>query len=326
MPTVSVIIPVYNGEKYISQTLDSVFAQTFQDFEVIVVDDGSTDGTEAALRPYAGRIILLKNDHGGPAASRNLGINAARGDLVAFLDADDLWLPTKLENQVAFATAHPEYGIITTDAATFDETGVTEYSAAACKHIPSGYVLKDLLFDNWIGTSCAMVRRECFTKVGTFDQDAFVRGEDWVMWMRIAAVYPVYFLDDVLIHYRVHSQSYSRANLEKQFRDLFVNFDKVERLVPQLSPALLREARFKVCLRRGSEDLRNMELERARSKLRMALRYRRWHAKTLILLGIACLPPGVVRVLKSMAKRLRRATPLEKEAGRLPASVNCPER
>jgi glycosyltransferase involved in cell wall biosynthesis len=325
MPIVSVVIPVYNGERFISQTLDSVFAQTFQDFEVIVVDDGSTDGTEAVLRTYADRILYIKNDHGGPASSRNRGIAASQGSLIAFLDADDLWLPTKLEKQVAFATNHPEYGIITTDAATFDETGVTEASAAAHKHIPSGYVLKDLLFDNWIGTSCAMVRRECFAKIGTFDQDAFVRGEDWVMWMRIAAVYPVYFLDDVLVHYRVHSQSYSRANLEKQFCDLFTNFEKVERLIPQLPPALLREAKFRVCLRRGSEDLRNLELPRAQSKLRLALSYRRWNAKVIVLLAIAHLPPRLVDALKGTLKKLRGILH-EKQAGHLSASDNCPER
>jgi glycosyltransferase involved in cell wall biosynthesis len=306
MPKVSVIIPVYNGERYIAATLETVFEQTFRDFEVIVVDDGSTDGTEAILRHYGSKIVYLKNDHGGPASSRNLGISVARGDFIAFLDADDLWLPTKLERQVAFAALHPDFGIITTDAATFDHTGVTEASAAAHKYIPSGHVLNELLFDNWIGTSCAMVRRECFEKVGPFDQEAFVRGEDWVMWMRIAAIYPVYFLNEVLIHYRVHSQNYSRADLEKQFRDLFINFDKVERAIPQLAarPDLMRKARFLVCLRRGTRDLQTLVLEGARNKLRMALHYRPWSVRAWLLLGTAHLP---LRVLGAARKTIRAA-------------------
>src|SRR5260370_2166038 len=85
MPQVSVIIPVYNGEKYIAQALDSVFAQTFRDFEIIVIDDGSTDGTEAILRHYGDKIVYLKNDHGGPASSRNLCISFAPPDLLSFL-------------------------------------------------------------------------------------------------------------------------------------------------------------------------------------------------------------------------------------------------
>lgn len=326
MPQVSVIIPVYNGEKYIAQALDSVFAQTFRDFEIIVIDDGSTDRTESILRQYGDKIVYLKNDHGGPASSRNLGISVARGDFIAFLDADDIWLPTKLERQVAFAALHPDFGIITTDAATFDHTGITEASAAAHKYIPSGHVLKELLFDNWIGTSCAMVRHECFKSVGTFDQEAFVRGEDWVMWMRIAALYPVYFLNEVLIHYRVHSQSYSRADLEKQFRDLFINFEKVERLIPQLPPDLLREARFRVCLRRGAEDLRNLDSQRARGKLRMALQYKPWHAKSFVLLSLAYLPPRLLGLLKGAGKGTMRMLLPKKQAGQPGSSANCLER
>jgi glycosyltransferase involved in cell wall biosynthesis len=161
MPTVSVIIPVYNGQEYVAATLESVFEQTFLDFEVIVIDDGSTDRTEAILERFHDKIILLKNSHKGPASSRNLGLEASRGSLVAFLDSDDLWLRHKLERQVSIADSHPEYGIITTDIAKFDSTGITVPSCSALRSpIPSGCVLEKLILDNWIGTSCAMVRRE----------------------------------------------------------------------------------------------------------------------------------------------------------------------
>src|SRR5260370_13696135 len=153
-----------------------------------------------------------------------------------------------------------------------------------------------------------MVRHECFKRVGTFDQEAFVRGEDWVMWMRIAALYPVYFLNEVLIHYRVHSQSYSRANLEKQFQDLSITLDKVEQAIPQLAARreLMREAKFQVCLRRGMDDLRNLATDRARDKLRLALRYEPWSAKAWVLFGIAHLPSQTLRKLRSSARGGRR--------------------
>src|SRR5260370_14082354 len=137
-----------------------------------------------------------------------------------------------------------------------------------------------------------MVRHECFKRVGTFDQEAFVRGEDWVMWMRIAALYPVYFLNEVLIHYRVHSQSYSRANLEKQFQDLFINLDKVEQAIPQLAarPELMREAKFQVCLRRGLDHFRDPATERARDKLPLALRYEASSPKTCAVFSLDHIP------------------------------------
>ena len=150
--------------------------------------------------------------------------------------SDYLWHPEKLEKQVACAEARPGYGIITTDAAVFDGTGILATSSKAGKYIPSGFVLEHLLFDNWIGTSCAMVRRACFEKVGKFDEERFVWGEDWIMWMRIAAEYPVYFLDEVLVQYRVHPQGYSRANLEKHFQDLLYDLDKLERSISTLCP------------------------------------------------------------------------------------------
>jgi glycosyltransferase involved in cell wall biosynthesis len=318
MPLVSVIIPVYNGEKFIGQALESVYSQTFRDFEVVVIDDGSTDGTLSVLDAYRDRLILLKNSHGGPASSRNRGLEIARGSFIAFLDADDIWVPSKLERQVAVALAHPEYGIITADAATFDHTGITEQSAAAHKFIPSGFVLEALLFDNWIANSCVLVRRECFDKVGFFDEDPFVRGEDWIMWMRIAAHYQVFFQNEVLLHYRRHGQNYSHTNLEKQFDDLFINFDKVERQISKLAarPDLMREAKFRVCFRRGKDDLRILALDRARAKLRRAVGYKPLSAKAWLLLGVAYIPSQVLAPLRNLMRACRRLIRHQTETGR----------
>jgi len=329
MPKVSVIIPVYNCEKYIAQTLDSVFSQSLQDFEVIVVNDGSTDRTEEVLSKYRQRITHLQNDHRGPASSRNRGLDVARGSHIAFLDADDLWHPAKLEKQLAFAEKHPEYGIITTDAANFDETGILDVSTAAFhKFIPSGDVLEHLLFDNWIGTSCAMIRRACFEKVGGFDEERFVWGEDWIMWMRVAAEYPVYFIDEVLVQYRMHSQGYSRANLEKHYRDLLYDLDKLERTVPRLAarPDLVREAKYRLSVKSGWDDLQGLQLEGAKDKLRRAVNYKPYDAPAMLLLGLAHFPPRLLSGLKSMLKAGRRSLPPWKQKDRAASAANCPER
>lgn len=312
MPQVSVIIPVYNGENYIREALESVFAQTFRDLEVIVVNDGSTDRTEEYLRSYSGRIVYLTNGHKGPGPSRNLGIKAARGDLIAFLDADDLWLPKKIQRQVEVAERYPEFGVITTDAAVFDHSGILAASSKGGEPIASGHVIEKLLFRNWIGLSCAMVRRECLQKVGGFDEDPFVTGEDWVLWMRIAADYPVYFVDEVLVHYRLHPQSYSRANLEKQFLDLLINLQKIER-IPYFAerPQLLREAKFRICWGRSWDNLRGGQTELARDKLRRCIRLKPYNPRVWGSLVLAHTPSAVLRIFKSAisAARKMRAAP-----------------
>jgi glycosyltransferase involved in cell wall biosynthesis len=307
MPLVSVIIPVHNGEKYIREAVDSVLAQTFTDFEIIVVNDNSSDRTEEYLREYGNRVVVLTNTGKGPGPSRNMGVKAARGSLIAFLDADDAWFPTKLEKQVAIATSNLRYGIITCDAEVFNDAGIVASSSKEDQPISNGDVMEVLLFHNWIGTSCVLVRKECIEEAGYFHETPFIRGEDWVLWMQIASRHHVYFVDEVLVRYRLHSQSYSRANLEKQFSDLFHNLEIVERTIPRLTakPELLREARFRICWRRGWDDLTGLSLDLAREKFRQCRIYKPYNPKVWAALAAAYTPSFVLRSLKNAARATR---------------------
>src|SRR5438477_8352790 len=112
---VSVVIPTFNSADYLVQAIQSVLAQTYQDFEIIVVDDASTDNTNGVLQSFADRICYVRQDRGGPSAARNRGILQARGELIAFLDADDLWRPTKLARQVDYLKCHPQACLVYTD-------------------------------------------------------------------------------------------------------------------------------------------------------------------------------------------------------------------
>ena len=131
-PLVSVIIPAYNSADFIDEALKSVFDQTYKDLEIIVVDDGSTDDTRAVLEKYGDRVNYHYQDNNGPASARNRGIKLARGKYIAFLDADDLWLPTKLEKQVALFKNRENLGFVTTGVCSFDENG--DYGFATYKH------------------------------------------------------------------------------------------------------------------------------------------------------------------------------------------------
>src|SRR5215831_9468158 len=112
VPIVSVVIPTYNNARFLPEALDSLLGQTYRDFELIVVDDGSTDDTLEVLKPYRHLIRYVRKENGGPASARNLGIRHASGELIAFQDADDIWLPDKLQLQVDYLREHPEVGLV----------------------------------------------------------------------------------------------------------------------------------------------------------------------------------------------------------------------
>jgi glycosyltransferase involved in cell wall biosynthesis len=306
MPTVTVIIPTHNDGAFIEEALESVLNQTFRDFDIIVVNDGSTDDTEQRLANYRGRIMYQYQECRGPAASRNWAVRATRSPLVAFLDADDLWLPSKLEKQVRFAQANPSFGIITTDVEWFNEYGVANSSLKSRYDISNGFVLEQLIFQNWISTSAAMVRRECFGRAGWFDEDRGVFGEDWMMWVQIAAQYHVQFLDEVLTRRRVRPNSFEQRNAEAQFQNLFRNLEKLRSTIPQLSirPELFREAAYRICLARGKEDLRLLNTAGARNKFRRAVGYFPFHPQPWIFFIASLLPTRLLR----LAKRALRAT------------------
>ena len=201
LPLVSVIIPVYNAEAFLPAALDSVLAQDYPHREILVVDDGSTDGSADVARDR-GTVQLLQEANLGPAAARNLAIAAARGDLLAFLDADDRWLPRKLSTQVRHLQAHPEHGYAICRMRTFCEPGCTLDAAFNARHY-AGEPVATI-------PSALVVRCEIFAKVGLFDPrlraaedfDWFVRANDLV----IAAG----TIDEVLLEKRIHRTNLSR--------------------------------------------------------------------------------------------------------------------
>jgi len=220
MPTsrVSVIIPVYNCERYIADAIRSVQAQTHPPFEIIVVDDGSTDKTGAVVRA-CGTVKYLRQENRGEPAARNLGIEHAAGDLIAFLDGDDLWTPDKLAVQVPYLEEHPGYAMVYGDMTTFDDRGTIDESVKQRFHItfPEGNIFLPLFKETLFGSGSVVVRKECFHKVGPFDESLLV-GSDYEMWLRIARNFAVGYVDRPVLMYRQHS-SMSTLNLGRALQD-----------------------------------------------------------------------------------------------------------
>lgn len=220
MPRVSIIIPSYNSLKYLPETLQSVLEQDFSDFEVIVVNDGSTDGTEAWFNANIEdpRLKLITQPNQGPSAARNTGIAVAQGEYIAFLDSDDLWHPSKLSKQIEVLDSNPECALVYSWLANIDPQG--NPTGKVRSYFNQGMVWPELVMHNFIGCgSNAMVRSRCFLELGLFDP-ATTGIEDWDMWLRIADRYPFRVIQEALVYYRQHPASLSNnwTVLEKSFQ------------------------------------------------------------------------------------------------------------
>lgn len=212
-PKVSVIVPVYNAQKYLPESIRSILAQTYTDYELIIVDDGSTDQSVSVIKNFQkkhpDKITLIQKENGGPASARNVGIKAAAGEYIAFNDADDLWLRSKLQRQLAFFEVQsPEVGIVYTERLNFDHEGLYLVSKHRQK-FAKGSIYRELLKSNFIPNNSVMVRRKCFDVVGLFDESLGII-EDYDMWLRIALKYQISFLPEVLSLYRLHPEGRSK--------------------------------------------------------------------------------------------------------------------
>jgi glycosyltransferase involved in cell wall biosynthesis len=225
MPQVSVIIPTCNRALFLRAAIESVLNQTFQDFEIIVVDDASNDETAETVRSLAdGRIRYLRHERKkGQGATRNAGIRDARGEYIALLDDDDEWLPTKLQKQVALLDALPnQVGLIYTGFFRIDASSKRVLSEVLPKE--RGNVFHALCRGNWIGTcSTVLLRRSCFDNAGLFDED-LASGADYDLWLRISKEFEVDFINEPLVFYNVHNNRISTnyesltSGLEAQLR------------------------------------------------------------------------------------------------------------
>lgn len=227
-PRVSVVMPVYNGESYLAEAIDSILSQTMTDFELLVVNDGSTDGSKAIVKSYDDpRIRLIETEaNSGVVAARNLGLAHAGGEYIALLDCDDFAYPSRLAEQAAFMDEHPEFGMIGSWVEIMDEKGrstgdVWRLDAAAEE------TSSILLFHNYIAQSAAFIRKKSLPD--DLYQPDFAGTEDFELWVRMARAWQVWNLPRVLVKYRVHSASIS-----------FVHAERIEQSVQEIIRRQLR--------------------------------------------------------------------------------------
>ncbi len=206
-PLVSVIIPTYNRADLLGQTLDSITKQTFRDYEIVVIDDGSTDGTHELVADRSEPIRFLEQEHRGASAARNHAVAEARGALVAFLDSDDLWQPHFLEEVAGAVDARPDAALGYSDFRTIDSSGRVLRGHVKRQH--GGQVVDRLFESIFIHTSCVVARRKVILEAGGFDEQ-LQANEDYELWLRLSLRYPFVSVPKPLCLRRSHNGSLSR--------------------------------------------------------------------------------------------------------------------
>ena len=254
---VSVVIPTFNNGKYIIQALESVLSQSYREYEIIIIDDGSTDGTRKLLEQFKDRTRYCYQENQGLAVARNRGLEESRGEFITYLDADDVWLPDNLKMKVDVLQKHPELGGVFSDFTVFDERGIIHprgtkfvfpFFRRTGKDFPEifsheekisdgfaheiklyiGHVFSELFWGNFILPSSMVFRRDCALETGYFVPTMRTQ-QDYEYWLRFSKNYPLAYVDEVLVRYRKHSdQLTNHSNISRIFKAVIEIINRYE--------------------------------------------------------------------------------------------------
>jgi glycosyltransferase involved in cell wall biosynthesis len=231
---VSVVVPVYNGEQYLEKTVESILNQDYQNIELILVDDGSSDNSATLMKQLAEQDTRIKpfyNKNGGVAYARNFGIEQAQAEFIAFCDQDDLWLPTKLSKQIPLFK-NAEVGVVYCGAVA-DYVLYNKQVKHSLKNKHRGNVFSKLVLSNVITCCTAVVRKNYLDEVGGFDADRALMGvDDWHLWLKMALVCQCDFVNEHLAVHVFHGDNYS-SNDQKMHEAEIVCLDKIEHFSKQ---------------------------------------------------------------------------------------------
>jgi glycosyltransferase involved in cell wall biosynthesis len=294
-PTVSVILPCYNGEQFIHEAIASVLNQTFKDLEIIVVDDGSTDDSVKIIETFLGdkRVRLLRHSvNRGIPATRNTGIKDSSGSFISFLDQDDLWLPGKLEKQLAVFendTAR-DVGLVFSDIRVLNSEGRSrEHENRVTFDFNSASrleILRELLMRNFIPIISALIRSDCFDKIGLLDEEIKSGADDYDFCVRLAMKSTFVHMTEVLAVRREHGSNYT--NLERLYPDVMKIVDNLIESYPSLAGLKnKRESTFLYQL--GMSYCRSGIRDSARKTLKKSIQTRPCNVKAILAYGLCSL-------------------------------------
>ena len=220
-PLISVIVPVFNSARYIKNGLLSILSQTYKNYEIVIVDDGSDDHTREGIEEVKNsfkdrKIIILAQSHKGAGAARNLGLEHAQAELVAFLDSDDLWLPEKLQRTVNIFNSRQEINLVSHDLIRIYQNGYKEKFLLHRRYNPRADYFVNLYKSNCLVTSTVTVKKSILFKVGMFDED-FPPAEEYDLWLKMAHLVKPYYIKEPLGYYLIREGSQSE-NVDRRLR------------------------------------------------------------------------------------------------------------
>lgn len=303
VPEISVIIPTHNGARFIPHAIRSVMSQDFSDYEIIVVDDGSDDGTASEIRRQFPEVRVFSQSNGGPARARNHGIRVARGRYVAFLDDDDLWEPQKLSKQVRLLQSRNDLSMVFTDWVPFRDDG-TIGRASSRSTLMEGDLVRNIFLYSGVATPTVMVRKAILESVGGFDEELHI-GEDDNLWMRIALDAGVSHIPEVLVRVRVRAGSVSRDGATF-FREVSNHIELLPRRYPRLYDRLgeeaIRSKRGTIHRAAGYHFFERGDLAEARRHFLSSIRLEPTMLSARLFV-LSILPGPVLQVLKGVKRR-----------------------
>lgn len=295
--SVSVVIPAHNSAAWIRETLDSILTQTCPVLEILVVDDGSTDNIVDILRWYHEPVKYVYQGHRGVSSARNSGIRMAKGDFVAFIDADDFWHPGKIKAQLELLFEQ-ELMWVSCETQPFD-SNTQQAVKDLTLPMQDGDVLESLLMNNFIGSATPMIRRSVFDRAGYFNEAYEARiGEDWDMWLRIASYYPLGVVREKLAFQRLHSGStMSSTSMKEKVLCLVGVIERaVDREPRRLNP-LKHNALANIYYRAGVQLMKENQYGQAREYFFLELQCRPLKIESWIYLFMSMAGPGVSKML-----------------------------
>jgi len=283
VPSVSVIIPTYQRSHWVSEAIESVLAQTYKDYEIIVVNDGSTDNTAQVLNQFQDKIRIIEQDNKGSSAARNIAIQNSQGRYIAFLDDDDRWLPSKLEKQIALLESERKVGLIYSDMFLFDEKEVFPEPRGKKHPIHLGRISWMLfLFGSSVPlASSVVVRRETLDEIGLFDETLRFC-VDYDLWLRISEKWLLYYLDEPLTMYRL-----SDTNMTKNREGVLLGALRLKEKAlarnpdyRRLSANMLHQGFYRYYLALANLYINRSEGEKAREVIRRYRQARKLYSLT----------------------------------------------
>ncbi|HOS82944.1 MAG TPA: glycosyltransferase [Methanolinea sp.] len=225
---VSIIIPTYNRASFLIRAIESIFDQTYKNYEIIIIDDGSTDSTKDIMSKYLNNVNYIRILHSGiPAIARNIGIKHSKGEYIAFLDSDDYWCKDKLKKQLKLFNKNKNLGLVCSNAYKINENSKNIYFPKKRDNIKKS--IFDLIEDNFVITSSCIIRKNILQSSGLFCEQNYLKGiEDYDLWLRIGLISEINYIEEPLCYYTIHNKQLSKDNeYSKYLESLIFMFSQI---------------------------------------------------------------------------------------------------